>query len=369
MPRWLTVILGAAAIVAVVFGFRAMMPGGQKIATVQAETIPTLDKPMAVSGSIRDGMQVVVRRSVAEVRPLFLSLSGRSEAARTVIVKAETTGNVALTPIEEGHAVDKGAVLCSIEADARSAKVREAEAGMTQKELDYNAAVELTAKGWASQARVDVTKAALDSAKASLEVAKLELAKTQIRAPFAGVLEKRLVNVGDFMGPGASCGTVVELDPILVIGEASEKNAGVIRVDAPAKLKLSDGAEALGHVRYIAKTADPQTRTWRVEVEVANHGNAIPVGRIAEVHIQIGEGEAHKVNPALLTTDDQGRIGVRYLDVGGVVSFAPADVVDEASDGVWIAGLPHEALVVAEGQDAVKPGLRVTPVIRDAPGH
>lgn len=107
MPRWLTVILGAAAIVAVVFGFRAMMPGGQKIATVQAETIPTLDKPMAVSGSIRDGMQVVVRRSVAEVRPLFLSLSGRSEAARTVIVKAETTGNVALTPVEEGHAVDK----------------------------------------------------------------------------------------------------------------------------------------------------------------------------------------------------------------------------------------------------------------------
>jgi multidrug efflux system membrane fusion protein len=369
LPRWLTVILGAAAIVAVVFGFRAMMPGGQKIATVQAETIPTLDKPMPVSGSIRDGMQVVVRRSVAEVRPLFLSLSGKAEAARTVTVKAETAGAVAATPVEEGHVVEKGAVLCSLDSEARSAKVRDAETNVNQKELDYNAAVDLAAKGWANQSRVDVTKAALDSARTALETARTELAKTQMRAPFTGVLEKRLANVGEQMTLGASCGTLVELDPIVMVGEASEKNAGLIRVDAPAKLRLSDGAEALGHVRFIAKAPDPQTHTWRVEVEVANRGNAIPVGRIAEVRVQIGEGEAHKVNPALLTTDDQGRIGVRYLDVGGVVSFAPADVVDEATDGVWIAGLPHEALIVAEGQDAVKPGLRVTPVIRDAPVH
>lgn len=369
MPRWLTVIFGAAAIIAVIFGFRTMMSGGQKIATVQAETIPTLDKPMAVSGSIRDGMQVVVRRSVAEERPLYLSLSGRSEAMRTVTVKAETTGNVATAPVEEGRLVEKGAVLCGIEGEARSAKVRDAETAASQKDLDYKAAVELNAKGWASQTRVDATKVALESAKATLDVAKQELAKTQVRSPFAGVFEKRLANVGDYMAMGAACGTVVELDPILVVGEASEKNAGLIHVDAPAKLKLSDGAEAPGHVRYVARTADPQTHTWRVEVEVTNRGNTIPVGRIAEVHIQTGQGEAHKVSPALLTTDDQGRIGVRYLDVGGVVTFAPADVVDEASDGVWIAGLPHEVLLVAEGQDAVKPGLRVTPVIREPPPH
>ena len=73
------------------------------------------------------------------------------------------------------------------------------------------------------------------------------------------------------------------------------------------------------------------------------------------------------MNPALLTLDDQGRIGVRYLDVGGVVSFAPADVVDETAEGTWIAGLPRETLIVAEGQDSVRPGLRVTPQVMDAP--
>jgi membrane fusion protein, multidrug efflux system len=160
---------------------------------------------------------------------------------------------------------------------------------------------------------------------------------------------------------------VVELDPILVVAEAAERNAGQVKVNAPAKLRLSDGAEAKGRVRYIAKTADPKTRMFRIEVEVANPSQSIPVGRVAEVRIQTGEGDAHKVSPALLTLDEQGRIGVRYLDVGGVVSFQPADVVDETADGTWIAGLPREVLIVAEGQEQVKPGLRATPVVRDTP--
>ena len=47
------------------------------------------------------------------------------------------------------------------------------------------------------------------------------------------------------------------------------------------------------------------------------------------------------------------------------MGFAPADVVDEGADGVWIAGLPHEALLLAEGQPDARPGLRVTPVYND----
>ncbi|HVY89373.1 MAG TPA: efflux RND transporter periplasmic adaptor subunit [Hyphomonadaceae bacterium] len=363
----MTIILGAIALVAAVIGIRALMTSGDTIATVKAETIPTLDKPMAGNQPAHDGMQVVVRRSVAEVRPLYLSLSGRTEAARDVTVKAETTGTITSAPAQEGKVVDKGALLCGLDIEGRGAKLREAEAETAQKQNQYNAAVELAAKGWAAEARVTAAKAALDAAQAGLDVAKSEMAKTQIRAPFRGVFEKRMASTGDFLSPGGACGTVVELDPVVVIADVPEKNAAQVHVDAPSKLKLSDGGEALGHVRYLAKTADAATRMFRVEVEIANPNNLIPVGRVAEVRIQIGQGDAHKINPALLTLDEQGRIGVRYLDVGGIVSFAPADVVDETADGTWIAGLPREALIVAEGQDNVKPGLRATPVVRDDP--
>ena len=368
MPRILTIILGAIALVGAVVGIRALMPSGDQIATVRAETIPTLDKPMSGASQVRDGMRVVVRRSVAEVRPLFISLSGRTEAARVVTVKAETNGTITQAPAEEGKIVEKGALLCGLDLQGRSARVREAEAEFSQKQQAYKQAEDLVAKGWAAPPRVEGARAQLEQAQASLDVARSEFNKTQMRAPFRGVFEKRLAGVGEFLGPGGSCGTVVELDPVVVIADAPERVATQIKPEANARLRLSDGAEAQGRVRYIAKTADQTTRSFRVEVEIANPKNSIPVGRVAEIRVQVGKGDAHKVNPALLTLDGQGRIGVRYLDVGGVVSFAPADIVDQQADGTWIAGLPREALIVAEGQETVKPGLRAVPdVLEDTP--
>jgi membrane fusion protein, multidrug efflux system len=367
LPRILTIVLGAIALLVAVFGIRALMNSGDSIATVQAETVPTLDKPVSGAQPPREGMQVVVRRSVAARRPLYLSLSGRTEAARTVTVKAETTGTITAAPAVEGSIVDRGELLCGLDMQGRDAKVREAKADADQKLQAYNSAVDLAARGWAAQSRVDTAKAQLDEAEAALDLARNELAKTQMRAPFRGVFETRLADVGEFLGAGGSCGVVVELDPVLVVAEAPERQAVQIRADAPSRLKLTDATEAKGRVRYVAKTADPTTRMFRIEVEVANPKNSIPVGRVAEIRIQTGEGDAHKVDPSLLTLDEQGRIGVRYLDVGGVVAFAPADIVDESAEGTWIAGLPREALVVAEGQEDVRAGLRATPVVREEP--
>ena len=62
---------------------------------------------------------------------------------------------------------------------------------------------------------------------------------------------------------------------------------------------------------------------------------------------------------------DWGLLHRLDLDVGGVVGFAPADIVDESQDALWVTGLPDEAQLVAEGQDHVAAGMRVTPVVRE----
>jgi membrane fusion protein, multidrug efflux system len=368
LPRILTIILGAIALVAAVIGIRGLMPGGDQIATVRANAVPTLDKPVSGGGEGRDGMRVVVRRSVAEVRPLFQSLQGRTEAARTVTVKAESSGTITAAPAAEGSVVEKGAILCALDVQGRSAKVREAEADVGVEQQALKQMQENFRQGYASQARVDYAQTQFDQAQAVLDVARSDLGKQQMRAPFRGVFEKRMANAGEFLGPGGSCGTVVELDPVVVIADAAERDAVRIKADALARLRLSDGAEAQGKVRYVAKTADATTRMFRVEIEVPNPKNDIPVGRVADVRVQVGKGDAHKVNPALLTLDAQGRIGVRYIDAGGVVNFATADIVDEQADGSWITGLPREALIIAEGQENVRPGLRAVPdVLEDEP--
>ncbi len=342
-----------------------MMTGGGGVETVRADTVPTLDKPVSAGAVSRDGMQVVVIRSVAEVRPLYASLTGRTESVRTTTVRAETSGSVRAAPAAEGLIVPEGAVLCEMDIEGRGARLREAEAAFKSKELDYNAAAELVEKGWAAPPRLEGATAELDAARAALTVARSEMAKTRVRAPFRGVFEKRVADVGDFLAPGSACGVIVQLDPIMVVAEAADQSADRIKVDAEARLRLSDGAETMGRVRYVAKTADPTAKTYRVEVELANPEGAIPVGRVTEVRIKVGEGDAHRISPGLLTLDEQKRIGLRYLDVGGFVSFIPADIVDENPDGIWIAGLPHEALIVAEGQESVTPGVRATPVFKE----
>lgn len=364
MPRLLTIMLGAIALIAAVVGIRSLMGNGDAIRDVQADKIPTLDKALPDASQGRNGMPVVVIRSQAVERPLFLSIGGRTEA-RILDVKSESAGTVTTAPVSEGALVEKDALLCGLDVEGASAKVREAEAAMAGKKQAYVAAEKLVENGWATQGRLTSAKAALDGAQASLDVARSDLRKMQVRAPFRGVFEKRNADVGQFLNPGGSCGIVVQLDPIVFAAQATEKQAGQIVVDGNARVRLSDGAEVDGKVTYLARVADASTRQFRVEISVPNPRNAIAVGRTAEIKVETGKGYAHRVSPALLLPDSQGRIGVRFVDVGGVVSFVAADIIDETPDGIWVAGLPRNALLVAEGQDNVQAGLRVTPNVRE----
>jgi membrane fusion protein, multidrug efflux system len=364
LPRLLTIILGAIALIGAVVGIRSLMPGGDSIQDVQADKIPTLDKALPDGSQGRNGMPVVVIRSQAVERPLFLSIGGRTEA-RLIDVKSQSSGTVTTAPVPEGTLVDKDTLLCGLDVEGANAKVREAEAGMAGKRQAYEASAKLVENGWATKGRLTTAKAALDGAQASLDVARAELRKMQMRAPFRGVFEKRNADVGQFLNPGGSCGIVVQLDPIVFVAQATEKQAGQIVVEGNARVRLSDGGEVDGKVTYLARVADAATRQFRVEVSVPNPNNAISVGRTAEIKVETGRGYAHKVSPALLLPDDEGRIGVRFVDVGGVVSFVAADIIDETVEGIWVAGLPRNALLVAEGQDNVKAGLRVTPSVRE----
>jgi membrane fusion protein, multidrug efflux system len=364
LPRLLSILLGGIALIAAVVGIRSLVSGGDPVARVQASTVPTLDK--ALPGNPEDhGGTVEFVRSKAEQRTLYLTLGGRSEA-EIAPVAFGAAGKVTSLPIAEGAFVEAGALLCGLEGHGSAGRVKQAEAGVARAREAHQSNVSRLAEGWVSQARVKQSKAALDDAVAALEVARTEVAQRQAVAPFRGVFEKRNASLGEFVGMGSPCGVVVRLDPITFVSGASEKQALKIKVKAPARVKLPDGREVAGQVDKLASVVDPQTRNFEVKVSVPNRDNAIPVGRTAEVKINIGLGRAHKISQSLLKADSNGRIGVYYLDVGGVIGFAPADIVDESPDGVWVTGLSDEAQLVAEGQDNITTGLRVTPVVREA---
>ncbi len=355
-------MLGAIALIAAVVGIRALMPG-DTTPNVAADRVPTLDKVLPDSPQQHNGTVVFVRSS-AVTRTLYLSLGGRSEAEIGEVAFG-AAGKVTTTPGKEGDVVEAGALLCGLDVDGAGAKVRQVEAVAARKREAFTSAQQRFANGWVSEAWVKSARSELDEAQAALEVARNEFNRMQAVAPFRGVLEKRVATTGQFVSLGTACGTVVRLDPINFVAGANERQATQILQNAPARVRLPDGSEVAGAVSYVSRVADPRSRNFLVKIATPNPGNKIPVGRTAEIKIDIGPGKAHRVSPKLMTTDEQGRIGIRYLDVGGVVSFAPADIVDESEDGAWVTGLPDEAQLVAEGQENIRPGMRVTPVIRE----
>lgn len=286
-------------------------------------------------------------------------LRGRTQALRTVDLKAQTDGRIVALPVEKGAGVNAGDLICRLAVDDRQARLAQAEALARQRQIEYAAAVQLAAKGYRAENQVSAAKALLDGAKAQVKEMKVELANTRIVAPFGGTLDKRPVEIGAYLQKGQSCATIVDEDPLLVVGEVSERHVSDIQIGDVSQVKLLDGHRLTGKIRFIAKTADPLTRTFRVELEIPNPDHSLRDGLTAEIRIAAREILTHRISPALLVLDAKGRMGVRIVDDQGIVRFRPVDIVGDDSQGMWVTGLPSRVTIITVGQEFVRAGQKV----------
>jgi len=324
---------------------------------------PAEPEPTATSAAEAAETQlpdVIVRPAILTPHNVSVSLKGSTEPDREVTVRSETMGTVANAQVKEGQSVNRGALLCGLDVETRAARIAEAEAGVAAARLDFDADRQLEEKGWTTSNRAASSKAALDGAEAALQAAKIELSKTRITAPFNGVFESRAAELGDFLTVGAPCGRLVDLDPIIVVVDATEGQLGAIDPSQPVAVEFSTGLDATGTVRFIARTASAQTRTFRVEVEIPNPEAKIPAGLTASVKLGLGEVPAVLTTPATLVLHDDGRVGVRYVDTSDLVQFAEVRIVDDAPDGIWVTGIPAGVNLLAAGQDYLKEGVKVS---------
>lgn len=308
-----------------------------------------------------------VRARVFEAREVVrdVLVRGRTVPIRAVEVRAETSGTVNKLPVEKGEFVSKGDLLCGLSVDARGARLAEAKALREQRWLEYDASKKLAAKGHRSETQAAADKAAYDAAVAQVRQMEVELGYTKIKAPFDGVLDDRFVEIGDFLSVSQPCATVVDLDPILVVGQVSEGDVSKLSMGTLGHARLVDGRKLEGVVRFIAKTAEESTRTFKVELAIPNKDLALPAGITAEIIIPAEAVQAHLMSPAYLVLNDDGTIGVRLVGPGNVATFREVTILEDSPEGVWIAGLPEKATVITVGQEFVRDGQPVEVTLED----
>ena len=341
-------VIGVAVAVVLYFVVRSLFSAVAPH-PAQAKTTAPASGPPSVQAKI---IPEVERRYDVVIR-------GRTQATRTVVIRSETAGVVAAAPVLQGTYVKQGQVLCRIAVDARQAALDQARAALKSAQLTQQQNEELAKKGFRSPTQVLQGQANLDASSAAVRAAEIALAQVNIKAPFTGVFDHRDAEVGTYMAPGQPCGTMIEIDPLLVVGDVPETQAASMKVGAPATARLVSGETLSGHIRYVSRDADPQTRTYHLEMTLPNPKLNVRSGLSAELHVGAGSGPAHLVPVSALVLDSAGRQGVRYVAGDGRVAFSPVTVLEETKDGVWVTGLSGAVELITVGQSYVADGQKV----------
>jgi multidrug efflux system membrane fusion protein len=305
---------------------------------------------------------VQVQRLAALHRDASITVRGRTQSLHSVDVKAEVDGVVQALHFEKGDFVRAGQVLCELKTNDRAAKLDQSRAQVAEAEQKYNANVTLAKQGYLAKTLLAESATALEVARAGERTNEIDLGRTQIRAPFNGLVDDRYVNVGDLMRDGDKCALLIAPEPFLAVGMVSEHDVSSIKPGDPATATLVTGETVAGHVRFVGARADTGTRTFRLEVELPNPDARLRDGVSADIHLPVKNLEATKISPGILVLNDNGVVGVRVVE-SGIVRFRPVQIVSDGPDGMWVTGVPDGISVITVGQEFVSEGSRVKPVM------
>jgi len=221
--------------------------------------------------------------------PMIAVHSGTApiEAHDEAEVVAKVGGEVREIFVEEGDTVSTGQVLARLDGDRLRLEVAQIDANLRKLERDYNRQLELSQKGLVAKGTAENAKFDLEALKASYDSARLELSYTQIRAPISGVVSARHIKVGNTINPNDPTFRVTNLDPLIAYVHVPEKEFRKIAARQPAEIVVDalGGERFAGTIARISPTVDPETGTFRAEVEVPDPSRRLKPGMFARVNI------------------------------------------------------------------------------------
>lgn len=304
---------------------------------------------------------VAVRESDAQPIERVLVLHGDLRPEQVVLVRAETGGVIEEWYVPRGAAVEQGEPLVQIELGERRSELNQARAQVNVAEQQLSATRELVAEGYEPEIQLETAEAEYEAAQAQLSAIEEDIDRTRIRAPIPGRVDQRIAERGDFVAAGGEVVQIVNNDPLRANVAVPQHRIGRIEVGQTARVHVLEHGVAEGEVTFVSTLADPATRTFLVEVEIPNPDRTLPAGTSAEVEIPTELVAAHLVSPAIVSLDDEGRVGVKTVDENDRVAFHTIEVVRGERHGLWVSGLPDQARIITVGQGFVRPGEDVAP--------
>ncbi len=305
--------------------------------------------------TIKIEKEVLVKKISEQNFKKTLNLSGFTEASRIVVLKSQVEGKVSSKYFKKGKLYYAGDQLVLIDPEDKVAKLKEMEALLNQRKKEYEVAENLFKKGFRSEVKLSESRTNFEKALALFEKSQVNLNNTKISLPFDSIIEESYVELGDYVKKGDPIAKIVDLDPIYININVTENEIENISKNKEANVSIL-GQEYKGFISFIAKTADPQTRNFRLQVQVSNPKNKIISGLSSEIKIEIKDEYAFFIPSSLVSLNNDGILGIKVINKKRVV-FIPIDILSDTGSGYWIRIINNEQkkeiLIISQGSEYV----------------
>lgn len=353
-PRFRIGSLGIVAIIVVVLAL--WMLTGLFSHKAGPDEAAAAEQPAAAAPA--QAFTVQVRTQSAEKIERLIQINGDTRPDKVVNIASQVEGQVVAVGPNKGARVAEHATLVQIDTRDLDAQFTEAKAMVRTRELEHAAAQKLRETGYVTEGELAARLAALEAARANARGIELRMLGLKIEAPVSGIIEDRMVEKGDYAKIGQAVIKLIKIDPLVVSVPVSEGDVASIHTGDAASAEVQ-GRVLRGQVRFVSAMADEKSRTFTVEIAVANPGSQIPAGLSARVSIPVQQVLAQRVPTSLLSLADNGDVGVKHV-VGGKVVFSKAQIVRSEGDAVYMSGLPEKIDLITRGQGFVNAGEPVT---------
>jgi membrane fusion protein (multidrug efflux system) len=256
---------------------------------------------------------------------------------------SKITERVVKVGVSVGQRVSQGQVLVVFDTSNPMAQYRQAKAALEDAEKDFARMQALLEQGAISEQMFEKTQTGLEVARANFEAAR---SIVEVISPIDGVVTSVNVSEGETVGTGSVVCTVARYDKVKVVVQASEADLQELSAGAAAFVRTAEGGEVPGKVTMISSSADPATRTFRVEVTADNASRVLKPGSFATVTVQAAHKKDALVVPSESVVTREGKLSVFVVNANSVAELRRVTL-----------GLTNSRVV--EVADGLKPGERV----------
>jgi membrane fusion protein, multidrug efflux system len=320
---------------------------------------PKQNKPDAPAGGAPPAALIraaVVKRAALENT---ITSSGSIMANEEVTLNPEMAGKIIAIKFKEGTAVKKGQLLVKInDRDLQATLAKQIAIQKINEEREQALKTLLTING-VSQEEYDMAQSTIQQGKADIDLTKAQIEKTEIRAPFDGIIGLKNVSEGDFVSSSDVIAYIQQLNPAKIDFSVPEKYASQVHVNDTVKVKVGGTNHTyVGKVYALDPKIDAATRALKVRALIDNSKYEIFAGSYAEVSLVLRSENSVVVPSMAVIASLRGQTA--YLIQNGKANLIPITIGIRTDSTVEVlTGLKAGDTIATSGIMALKPGIDV----------